>query len=529
MASALLCVSCLEETMPTDAVTQDVVDASYNTTEAMLKALPARFNVDGSASGHYAFGYGTIMHVRDVQTADMYVVEHDYDQFRAWEQNTNLGANSGYMQYIWNYYYQSIRTCNNLLASVPDHERATDLQKAAVGAAYAFRALYYLDLARQYEFLPCEVFPAAVNGQGNNIDGLTVPITTESTTELSAQNTPRATRDQMAQFIAADLDSAEKYIEYLDNDQQYVNDRSMPHLYSVFGLKARLYMWTGDYRLAYDNARNAVLKGKAGGVYHAVENVYSDLYGMDINGDGAADCYTGFVNPYTFMWASVQTSDNATVQSGIVNWTSWMSPFTSYGYAHNGPMSCIDKNLYKQIGVNDWRRNLFLVGNDNYPEGMATKFFVGGGDFDVPSVSAATAYPIMRIEEMDLIAAEAAAHVNVAQGLTMLNAYMQEYCDDTYRYSGERTAEAIIEEIVKQKRIELWGEGQSFFDYKRLDMDVVRGYEGTNFAPLTRFNTKGRPAWMNWVIVMNEENTNKAVANYNNPDHSGKCPLWIEN
>ena len=84
------------------------------------------------------------------------------------------------------------------------------------------------------------------------------------------------------------------------------------------------------------------------------------------------------------------------------------------------------------------------------------------------------------------------------------------------------------EKIVYQKRIELWGEGQSFFDIKRLNMSVTRGYEGTNFGDATRFNTNGRPAWMNLTIVRLEEDNNPALKGWNNPDPSEAYSKWVE-
>ena len=84
-------------------------------------------------------------------------------------------------------------------------------------------------------------------------------------------------------------------------------------------------------------------------------------------------------------------------------------------------------------------------------------------------------------------------------------------------------------EIVFQKRVELWGEGLSFFDIKRLNYPVTRGYAGTNHIEEARFNTTTRPAWMNYVIVRTEEDGNAGVRGYNNPDPTGLYQVWTEN
>ena len=106
----------------------------------------------------------------------------------------------------------------------------------------------------------------------------------------------------------------------------------------------------------------------------------------------------------------------------------------------------------------------------------------------------------------------------------MLNSFMTQYRDS--EYSTTATGQDLIDEIIFQKRIELWGEGLTFFDVKRLNMSVTRGYTGTNFSDATRFNTNGRPAWMNICIVQTEKNNNAALIGYENPDPSGVYEVW---
>ena len=105
---------------------------------------------------------------------------------------------------------------------------------------------------------------------------------------------------------------------------------------------------------------------------------------------------------------------------------------------------------------------------------------------------------------------------------------MKTYRDPNYSCKVSST-DAVVEEIVFQKRVELWGEGQTFFDIKRLNYSVTRGYPGTNWYEETRFNTNGRPAWMNLTMVRNEADNNQALVGWNNPDPSDKYPTWKEN
>jgi hypothetical protein len=127
---------------------------------------------------------------------------------------------------------------------------------------------------------------------------------------------------------------------------------------------------------------------------------------------------------------------------------------------------------------------------------------------------------------MYLIEAEAAAHLDDAEGQALINNFMTTYRDPEYNTTA--TGEFLVNEIVLQKRIELWGEGLTFYDVKRLNMSVTRGYAGTNFEEAKRFNTTGRPAWMNICIVTTEKNNNEALVGYENPDPTGCYEAWSE-
>lgn len=141
----------------------------------------------------------------------------------------------------------------------------------------------------------------------------------------------------------------------------------------------------------------------------------------------------------------------------------------------------------------------------------------------VSNVGNASAFPVMRIEEMYLIEAEAAAHLSAADGKQLLETFMKTYRDPQYVCSNSD----VVEEVVFQKRIELWGEGLSFYDIKRLNMSVTRGYPDTNFFDTARLNTNGRPAWMNLNIVRQESDNNEALVGFGNPDPTDFYKPWI--
>ena len=82
-SSSILMTGCIDETFPTNVATSDQLSSSAKATEALLWAMPAytnKFNVFAVVPSNdaYAFdwGYGSIMHIRDVMTEDFAVISH---------------------------------------------------------------------------------------------------------------------------------------------------------------------------------------------------------------------------------------------------------------------------------------------------------------------------------------------------------------------------------------------------------------------------------------------------------------------
>lgn len=525
-ASLVLATGCIEEVFPTSMATEDQVTSSDMAAEALLWGMPASLNVVGiiDDARHWDWGYGSIMHIRDVFTGDFPVISSGYNWYSDWELNQAQGESYIYPQFIWNYYWQAVLGTNKLLSAL-NPETATEAQLGYISAAHAFRAFFYLDMARMYEFLPNDVYETGINNAGNDVTHLTVPIVREGITEEESRNNPRVTREVMAQFILEDLDAAEKNIGKLSS-----SSKALPHLDVVYGLKARYYMWLENYPKAREYARKAI---DASGLSPMTENQ-------------CLSTTKGFNDISCWMWGSQMVPEDAAVKTGILNWTSWMSNETSFGYSAQEPFVMIDASMYKRMKNTDFRKKLwkapeggvldgatdFLTSSsfgyfgNRLSEFASVKFRPAEGNCDDFTTGAASAYPLMRVEEMYFIEAEAAAHSKESEGKNLLVNFMSNYRDP--QYETDATGDDLIEEIIFQKRVEQWGEGLTFFDIKRLNMPVTRGYDGTNYSESVRFNTKGRPAWMNICIIQTEKNNNKALVGYENPDPSEKYEAWAK-
>ena len=80
----------------------------------------------------------------------------------------------------------------------------------------------------------------------------------------------------------------------------------------------------------------------------------------------------------------------------------------------------------------------------------------------------------MRAAEMYLIEAEASLRLGKDSEAQSLMTELMAYRDPAWNKT------VTLDEILLQRRIELWGEGLSYYDRRRNSEGIVRSYEGTN-------------------------------------------------
>ena len=115
-----------------------------------------------------------------------------YDWFQQWGTNDALGSEYAVGALPWNNYYTWIMMANNVISLIDETDIATlgAKERSYLGFAYAYRAMFYLDLVRLYEFKENTVTRA------DDLLGLGVPIVLPETTEAQPRTTPvqRSTR-----------------------------------------------------------------------------------------------------------------------------------------------------------------------------------------------------------------------------------------------------------------------------------------------------------------------------------------------
>jgi len=117
----------------------------------------------------------------------------------------------------------------------------------------------------------------------------------------------------------------------------------------------------------------------------------------------------------------------------------------------------------------------------------------------------------MRSGEMYLIEAEARARQgqNAAAQTALFN--LMKNRDPNYVQSTS-TGQTLINEILFNRRVELWGEGFRFTDLKRMNLPLDRNGIPNHVASLVRIYTvpAGDKQW-EWLFPQDEMNQNKKI------------------
>lgn len=464
---------------------------------------------------HYDFGYASTMMMMDASGQDEPSQVSGYNWYNKPLRFVDRTANSETTYFIWNQCYKNIKVANDVLKSV-DLENLSDVAKSYVGQAYAMRAFEYFTLIQIYQF----------SYKGHE-DAAGVPIVTEKTAEAEANNNPRAAVKDVYKQIMDDLNTA---IDYLTDSR---SAKSEINRQVAYGLRARVNLVMQNWSDAAADAKKAA-------------EGYTPL-----SKDAAAAPGFNDVSASNWIWGNIVDESNDIVQSGILNFPSMMCSFTGNGYSPTYACRMINSKLWKEIPSTDVRKGWWIDENLNSPivnpkyvvhqededeDGNVVKYLAvynqtgdEVADITEPYTNVkfgayknqygnelnACDIPLMRVEEMILIQAEATAMGgNVEEGKRILENFVRTYRDPSYTCNAS-TAEGVQDAVWFQRRVELWGEGFSFTDLLRLKKPLDR--TGANYEVSVRFNLPAESPIFLYLIPEDEENHNEALVGNNNP------------
>lgn len=328
-----------------------------------------------------------------------------------------------YERELWAAIYQGIDRLNRIInAEFTPSAAAQAEYEQIVGEAYALRGLAYFDLARMYA--QHYTYTADASHPG-------VPIVLES--DVTARP-GRATVGEVYGQAISDLNAG---------ISRMTMDRYPPFMMSRTGAQAilsRVYLYMEDWGNAAAMADSVIGSGK---------------YGL-AEGANYVNQFSVGASPEAIFELEYNSADRQG-NEGIGGM------YRATGYGDYLP----SKDLLNLIPADDIRNEMFIEDpllTGIYASMRVNKWPLAPGDDNVP---------IIRLSEVYLNRAEANAHLN------RTDAAQSDL--DLIRKRGLATApdvtatgQALLDEILIERRIELVGEGHRIHDLMRYKQDVVR-------------------------------------------------------
>ncbi|MBK1440846.1 RagB/SusD family nutrient uptake outer membrane protein [Parapedobacter sp. ISTM3] len=346
-------------------------------------------------------------------------------------------STSDITKYNYLFYYVVIGNVNMILANI-DGAEGPEADKAAIkGQSLVYRAWSYFQMVQLYG-------KRYVAGGDNS--GLGVPLVLEPTTAI----TPRATVEAVYAQINTDLDEAMGLLQGYSRANKSHFDLNVAK-----GIKARVALAQQNWPIAAQMAREA-------------REGYTLM--------SHTDYLSGFnnYNNQEWMWASHIQSDQ----------TNYFYSFFAY-MSNNYNSTAIRTNprlifsvLYDQIADTDIRKQLWDPTGENVeefptpPNGSRYPYYSRKFSVADPGMSIGDV-PYMRGAEMILVEAEALARNGQDADAAEVLFELASNRDPEYTLSINR-GQALVDEIMFQRRAELWGEGFRFYDLKRTNSPLDR-------------------------------------------------------
>lgn len=505
-----LIASCSSDWLDTTPTSSTTPDNLFNTVENAEMTINGIARLMMKQHTYYRQGWngeGSIMFYHGEMPGNDWTCPHWTGYSGCMNQIYHESNTRNYDTYPWYYYYRIIGNANTVLENVDACEGSESRKAFLKAQALTFRAHAYTMLIQIYGHRWSDSNNGADSGVVLRIDTSTDGLPLSTIAECYAQ-------------IYQDLDDAiDIYTTTAKGEVR--SSYSHPNVNVAYAIYARAALTREDWSTA------ATMAVKAYDGYPLMS--VDDYYDSD------------FCEPTSeWLWAGYQASDQN------------LQYYPFFGYmGYNASTSaartyrkCISKELLEQFPDTDIRKHLFvhpgllpaayqdftdedLVNQTNgqvtdkkmlaaieeaFPDkqkdASASVYVYEHRKFGVFGAPALGNLCFYRSSEMYLIEAEANYRLNnISAAQKAMNALNRDSKRDP-EYSCTKTGEALFEEIVKYRRLELWGEGFNWFDYKRWSLPIVRKSfaNGGNFHELMAVTIQ--PDEVNqWTWVIPETET----------------------
>lgn len=397
------------------------------------------------------FLYGNYyISAQELMTDNGFVLFANSNRFTDFYRYQHAISSGGSISNMWTMAYRTIGRANFLLSYEGQIEGASVSNNFA--EARALRALVLFNLVNYY---------ARPYGTIDQDLGIPIPVEPNIGEEL-----PRKSVSEVYDEIISQLELAAQ--DLTNTNKARITKEA------VYGLLSRAYLYKQDYAQAAQYADLALgsatlLNGNQLNSYY-LDPLTSDetLFGIDftaLDNPGANDALYA-------TWSIGRYEDTAATT-----------------------------DFYNLISDTDARKGLYEEWDttDNPKPYGVLKF--GGVDNDVV---------VIRATEVLLNKIEALYYTNPSEALTELVNWVQTYRDPEYSFSG--SGQALLDEILLQRRIELAFEGHRYFDMNRYQLDIQKNDNCTVNCEMP-FSDYRRV----FPIPLNEMNTNSLMVQ--NPNY----------
>ena len=456
-ALALTSVSCKKDFLNNYPTSQVETGELFKTTQGARAAINGIHSIMFESTDHNTFGYPSIALMSDLMGGDMGMNRTGSGWFVTayWFRDVapdNTGA------YMWSFYYDIINNANHIIKYIGDATGPQDDKDEIKAQALTYRAWAYFQLANYYQFpyksnifavAPTDGTRTAVFATGaTTSQALGVPLYTEPTQVAK----PRATLEEVYDQVVADLETAITLFNAAGHGR---TDKSQINIDVARGISARVALTMHDFQKAADMARDA-------------RQGYSLMNPSEIVG--------GFNRIYTPEW--IWGSEINAEQGGIyASFISQMDNNLPGSYASQ-QIRTMSVNMFDSTSNSSAPESIKRMAADDYRRGWSKKdsvisvgrirVFYPQMKFRAQKANTFVAdFPLMRASEMYLIEAEALAQLNQLSAARTVLADFAVTRQPSYSADGFTSKNAIVQEVWRQRRIELWGEGFAFTDARR--------------------------------------------------------------
>ena len=347
---------------------------------------------------------------------------------------------SGWVSYPFRLYYRCIGNANGVIDNV-DAATGSDADKKRLRAeALTLRAWSYFNLVQIFG-------KRYVAGGTNSQPGVSMPLSTKDV------KMPRATVGQVYTQINKDLDEALA----LFPAGSAVPNKSHLSLNAARAIKARVALTMQDYVTAAAVAKQIT----DATTYSLMSNAQYQ------------EGFNALSNP-EWIWGAFIQDDQGDTFGSYHAQISWDGNTT---YIRSRPKR-INSNLYNLITSTDVRKKMWEPAPTavNFPLPLSTYIREPymSRKFKTRALPTIGDVPYIRLAEMYLIQAEAYAKTPGKEAEARAALFTLAKNRDASYVLSTNAGQALIDEILVQRRVELWGEGFRFFDLKRLDQSLDR-------------------------------------------------------